>query len=388
MINVKVMPDGSVGIESNLPIATSYTHLVRALQMIQDEEDPELAKIGQDPYRMMALNQHVEKLRNRLNHALKRLKDKHYHADTLSNLISLPVKAKDAHAVVAMQMHVFDLYTESKGTYETEITDEFWLRAIDLTMAITEPSIYEDPEAMFTPALYQHLDLLYIVLIGTVHGNAILETLRGIHEYRELFSENTEKVNSFVNEMQETKARADAQEKKVTEHKDVIRELQEGMITDRRAWEKARLGYEHEIQDLKRQLAATQDANAGQPAPEQGKPATETVIPEERVWHDLPEENLVFVGGDQNMTKKLAIMYPGWTFIDSQSRNFSGKTKAKAIFVWSGHMSHATTQRINRVYEDSVPRLYVTKTNIAALVREMTEVWSDYIAANSTEASE
>lgn len=87
----------------------------------------------------------------------------------------------------------------------------------------------------------------------------------------------------------------------------------------------------------------------------------------------LPKEGVLFLGGHQNMTKKLRNIFPGWTFLsDDLFRNWNAK-QLNAVFYWYNHSSHSMMEYVNARKDGSVPYLYVTATNIDRLIKEMAD---------------
>ena len=52
---------------------------------------------------------------------------------------------------------------------------------------------------------------------------------------------------------------------------------------------------------------------------------------------ELPQEVVLFMGGHQNMTKKLRQQFPKWTYVTDDQLKRSGKIKQAIVFYWTKH---------------------------------------------------
>lgn len=86
---------------------------------------------------------------------------------------------------------------------------------------------------------------------------------------------------------------------------------------------------------------------------------------------DLPQKGVLFLGGHQNMTKKLRRHFPRWTFIgDEQLKRYS-VTNQRIVFYWTGHSSHKLMQYVYSKLSPNASIIYVTATNLPLLIAEM-----------------
>lgn len=86
----------------------------------------------------------------------------------------------------------------------------------------------------------------------------------------------------------------------------------------------------------------------------------------------LPEKGVLFLGGHQNMVKKLKQRFPKWIYIsEDKMRHYPNNTKHRIVFYWTNHTSHSITERICKKLSEDTVILYVTATNIPLLITEM-----------------
>lgn len=94
-------------------------------------------------------------------------------------------------------------------------------------------------------------------------------------------------------------------------------------------------------------------------------------------WQEqkLPETGVLFIGGNQNLLKKLQQKYPNWSYVGT--KNAPLPTNVKVIFVMTNHsLSHSVWYRLNRFYTNRELMRYVQATNLNKLEDEMRyEYW-------------
>ena len=88
----------------------------------------------------------------------------------------------------------------------------------------------------------------------------------------------------------------------------------------------------------------------------------------------LPEENIIFAGGHQNLIKKLKFRYPEWLYINDHDpdalsfmQDTTDQTKLKAVVFWAEHMSHVIDNKVRKQLTNKVPVIYVRATNLDKL---------------------
>ena len=87
----------------------------------------------------------------------------------------------------------------------------------------------------------------------------------------------------------------------------------------------------------------------------------------------LPKDGVLFLGGHQNMTKKLRQIFPDWEYISDDLFKRGRLGDVKTIFFWTAHSSHSMMEFINARKAEGTTYVYVTATNINRLISEMAE---------------
>ena len=86
---------------------------------------------------------------------------------------------------------------------------------------------------------------------------------------------------------------------------------------------------------------------------------------------NLPKKGVVFLGGHQNMTKKLQQKYPQWHFLSDDQLTKSKTLNSEIVFYWTKHSSHKLMQYVYSKLPDDAEIHYVTATNLSLLESEM-----------------
>ena len=91
----------------------------------------------------------------------------------------------------------------------------------------------------------------------------------------------------------------------------------------------------------------------------------------------LPEKGILFLGGHQNMVKKLHNLYPRWTYISDEKLPKISTINVSVIFYWTAHGSHKIMRFAMKRIPENTSILYVTATNIPLLLQQMQQQWKD-----------
>ena len=92
--------------------------------------------------------------------------------------------------------------------------------------------------------------------------------------------------------------------------------------------------------------------------------------------NELPQKGVLFLGGHQNMTKKLRQHFPKWTFISDEQLKRHSNVSQNIVFYWTGHSSHKLMRYIYSKLSPNAMIIYVTATNLTLLITEMQQLYS------------
>lgn len=95
---------------------------------------------------------------------------------------------------------------------------------------------------------------------------------------------------------------------------------------------------------------------------------------------ELPEKGVLFLGGHQNMTKKLRQQFPKWTYITDDQIKRHASINQTIVFYWTGHSSHKMMRYVYSKLPANANIIYVTATNLPLLIAEMQHTYYDIIS--------
>ena len=94
----------------------------------------------------------------------------------------------------------------------------------------------------------------------------------------------------------------------------------------------------------------------------------------------LPEKGVLFLGGHQNMTKKLRQQFPKWTYVTDDQLRRCTNLNQNIVFFWTGYSSHKLTRYVYSKLPENANIIYVNATNLPLLIAQMQ---STYLSAVS-----
>lgn len=277
---------------------------------------------------------------------------------------------------------------------DTKISDTTWITAIEITLYSIG---YTYKDIVFwnkneiniiandliddcMPTIYAHG-----VLIHCLRNIITDQNLRNIYISRFDRNAKSNEMQLLKNELQELKGQNNALNNKVKEQKKTIAHMQSFLGTSsQKNQDISQINHKHnqqlrekdaEIEVLQRRIEQLESERmelerAAFLRAEQQEP--------EKPWlnTDLPDDGVVFLGGHENMVKKLRERYPRWTFLADESTQ-TVPTNVDIVYVWSGHLSHPLWKRVIDAIGSREKLLYVQATNLDRLKEEMQyELWN------------
>lgn len=85
----------------------------------------------------------------------------------------------------------------------------------------------------------------------------------------------------------------------------------------------------------------------------------------------LPQKGVLFLGGHQNMTKKLRRCFPEWVYITDDKLKRHPDVSQTIVFFWTGHSSHKMMRYVYSKLPENARIIFVTATNLPLLIEEM-----------------
>lgn len=319
--------------------------------------------------------------RKRLEHALKRLKEKKLYVATTGALWN---KMSDLPRESAMLMrslfYVSDPY--ARGAMDMPISDYCWMAGVELAMMIGAPALFDQSEAYFGSVLEPNIGLIYACVWMCVCTNDIGEQIHRVDDrWQEARTtlESADEVNAALASSKEFLSYA---EKKVDRAEAALVQARELSQKREAEWRKDRNRLERLLKEAYDKLGVNADQVPMKE--ESGLLEEENKVIDEaletvRTMHELPATGVVFVGGDENMTNKLKALHPKWRFIQSDDRQFGPLKDVKVIFLFHKHLGHPTMQRLDAMAPKDAPRIYVDTVNITLLEAQMMLRWTEWL---------
>lgn len=325
----------------------------------------------------------------RMDHALKRLKQKGMWTDTFSGVEKLIVARGDLSSLGIIHMMHYGL---GEATFAAAISDSTWRLAMEMTVAIAEPETFQS-DSMISMAVERHLNLLYplaiLLTIGIELESSLSDAMDYIQANDEAYGQIGElraSVMKAIDEMEQHEAghvqRQSEYEKKMAKLRSEVAEISKSA----RYYESKSGKQTARIEKLETLLAEKtadlEEAEAllAETFPEANEAAAVSV-PEPRpdeVLPPLPETGITFAGGHVNMTKKIKAMYPEWRYIEAGDKGFTGIGVAKVVFVWYKHICHPVFDKLQAMCREAdVKMVYLQSTNLESLDVEMRRAWRD-----------
>lgn len=90
----------------------------------------------------------------------------------------------------------------------------------------------------------------------------------------------------------------------------------------------------------------------------------------------LPVKGVLFLGGHQNMIKKLRQLFPKWKYVSDDQLKQCSYFSQTIVFYWTKHSSHKLMQYVYSKLPENVSVIYVTATNLSLLIMEMQNTYS------------
>ena len=143
------------------------------------------------------------------------------------------------------------------------------------------------------------------------------------------------------------------------------------------------------IEALKKQILALQEENNALRKTATDDAAADVDKNEAEIQQtkiQLPDERILFLGGHENMLKKLRQKHPGWTYIgDDSSTKITWDMTFDVCFIWYKHLSHKAFLTVQNRVDNRAPIIYLNSTNLECLEQEMMVGYQKFQAEQTVE---
>ena len=95
---------------------------------------------------------------------------------------------------------------------------------------------------------------------------------------------------------------------------------------------------------------------------------------------ELPQKGVLFLGGHQNMIKKLRLQFPKWIYVTDDQLKRCTCINQTVVFYWTRHSSHKMMQYVYRKLPNNANIIYVTATNLPLLIEQMQQTYQRMVS--------
>ena len=377
--------DGTILTVSKMP----YLALRSVLRYLEDKDSlvyeylvAETKDGDIEPVRQQ-LQAQLEPAGKKCERAFQRLKEKGLYANTISGLRNLMQNYLPVNLGWPMDI-ILDMNLGMTGLegWDADISDSVWLNALELSVYLFQRESYLRSEDTIQWGLYvtQNIEFIWILTYLTAYGEALRFDM--LHAKSEIDNAKTRVMqiavlNDTIRSLESTiQSQADELSKKREQHDSELR----GLRTDN-----GRLASENRKLKLKLELMESSIAEAEFEA-NQEFTAEDLEFDETHAESDsgtyqfqLPEENVLFVGGHIRLQNKLRQLHPKWKFVTTKMSYslLDDNVKSRFVFMYTGHLSHKLFDKVRQSLE-CVPMAYVTSQNLNLLHDEMLKAYNEY----------
>ena len=348
---------------------------------------------------IVELRQSEAFLEKRLDHAIKRLREKKLYAGDIETLARICVERNLSKARALIQVVRCCMGEDvARVGGQADLDEVSWKIGIEIAMAQHEPELFASRN-LFGPRIEDNFQYIAINAMMAAYGaklNHLLSSDEYLEEIHSMVMDRYLKIPAIADSIIGWAAKAveadiKAKDEKIAQlEKDLLAEQDKtGSLEEKlKAAEKAAAPNDAAISRLNDKISGLQtDLGTAHEELEKYRNAldqrdrviselSENTPDREEDLLPLPEDNVIFFGGHPNMIKKLKDAHPGWQFIDGTNKNFTDFTPPALILFWDKHMVHPAWQRAMRLIGPSTVRVYLKSTNPELLEQEMLRGWT------------
>jgi len=364
---------------------TQFISVYEAVQRAVKNGDTDGEKIWNDILSSLP----EPELSKRMTNAFKRLKEKGYYFNQLKFPLSKSkLWDKDEYeqalffADTLYRRAGFDLIPNP-----INISDDTWFRAIELTILIHNYDLLTSPDfPSLVPTLEKYKTTLghWVILLALLQAQ-LSRMVQLIKSY-DVVMQYYWTAADAVKKSEEAELRFEKLEQRMLETEKKCRQLEAERREDQKTQKWIRHEYANMLRDKDSVIAELQREIAVL-SPEPSLSATIEVSLDEaydKALYDieLPEDNIIFLGGHDNLVDKLSKLYPHWTYMNSSNyKTRSTPLNPIMLFIFYKHLGHKDEERISKSLPSGTPMRYVSSTNLAQLElqlkREYARVYID-----------
>lgn len=263
--------------------------------------------------------------------------------------------------------------------WDADIPDDVWLSAIELSMYMHHRQEYMDSGDELQWGLYvaNDIEFLWMLVLLITYGNLLrrdMGLVQGeISQAKRRLEEIAIRDDNIANLEAELRANEISFDKTIERTQrecDALRS--ENVVLVR---ENKKLSAKFELMEAS-MIAADEEASQVFELDE----SESDDVPVETFAYDLPESNVLFVGGHPRLQNKLKQLHPKWKFITTRMsyRLLDDNVNARFVFLYTGHMTHKLFDKVMDSL-GTVPMAYVSSQNLTRLHMEMLRAYNEHM---------
>ena len=330
----------------------------------------------------------------RLEHAVKRLKEKGLHKATVFDICKLS-KGQDTNLATAITLIECLLSKPGHGgalwshKNHDDITDEEYEKAIELVMFYNERATMYSTN-LYGPLLEKHITKIYTAVLLIHYAtyqrllideqNETLEKLDAISYkyggYEQALSLITSEIDEIQKDADQTlnkeleKVREDAA-KKVEAAQNRVEELQQRIQPTEASLDAANTRIRKQLRELAQTKQKLADMEAALEHKNEKIAELIAMLPEpEDNLPNLPD-NILIIGGHNNVIARLRQKYPNWRYIKGDDTSCADIKQPLCVFLMPVCLEHSVQHRALSMISPDTPVIKIKSTNLDRIEAEM-----------------
>lgn len=357
-----IMPDEYKNMNPELHpelYASTYYDL---LPELYEEDIEEVAKLAEKVWRKPIAT--VER-------TLKSLKQKGLYQKNVDHLAQ-----NEGFLNITELLSMLSTIEDAKGIdkfLDSEIPERIWINAIEITMCLYNKDQVKKGPDNYIFEIKEHIKELYVIAYFLWANEYQLKEFK--EKQNKKTSKEPQKEKSHIKEKIEKKTR------------DLQQELENEKEKNKKEEERLKRELakrEKEIEHLKKLLKKKENIEK-ETEVEKPVDSPETAVEPQEISGEeykkvvLPEKGVVFLGGHENLIKKLRMRHSEWKFVNKEGGFSFSATKTKLVFYYSEQISHGMAQHLAAKIPENTPLIYITGTNLERIEDQIKKGYYNYL---------
>ena len=368
---------------------TMYSDVFIAAETFAKNGDTENERLCKE----MLLKFPAAKIESRLNDTLKWLKEKGCYLE----LISFPLEksklwdATESGQAFQMETLLFDQAGYTKKPKSIVVTVDTWFVAIETTVsAHNSELLFDSSFPSFTPTIEANLRTLggFLLTLALIQKQS--SSIFNLSRLNDIVTDSIaeiEKENIKTHEAKIAEAELEAEK-----YRSNISDVENQIIQEQRIFAvkfrelyKIGIGQKRRILELKQQIAEKNGELFDEELAFESNAYAEYA---DYIDVELPETNVIFIGGHDSLISDLRDYYPEWTYTNRSDNRESDMPRNPIIyFIYLNSIKHDVTESGAATIPVATPKACVSSTNIMLLILEMKSEYAKIFLKNAEDSN-